>query len=115
MDGAEWPTLQEMLANNSTDNVKQMIFEIHTPKFKDNPMTLDDYAHVFTDLTALQKQLGFRLYNEKHVNGCCGRFSRLTPGRPGKLPNCCYELFYVNEKNFEKKLQAASESSYVSF
>ena len=71
-----------------------MIFEIHTPKFKDSPMTLQDYGQVYTDLMALQEVLGFRLYSEKHTNGCCGRFATLAI--EGKRMLCCYELFYVN-------------------
>ena len=93
VEGAEWPVLREMLANNSTDTVKQMIFEIHTPKFKGSSMTVQDYAQVYSDLSAMQSQLGFRLYEEKHRNGCCGRFARLTP-----ISRCCYELFYVNSR-----------------
>lgn len=97
VEGAEWPMLKEMLAKHSSKNVKQMIFEIHTPKFKGDPMTVTDLGTLHHGLNALQEELGFKLWSEKHVNGCCGRFSALTSSSITRGQTlCCYELFYIN-------------------
>ena len=96
MEGAEWPALTEMLAQRSTDNVKQMIFEIHTPMMLNNKMTSAHLGQVLLDLERLQSELGFRLFQEKHGNGCCGRFAGLT--RLDGNMYCCVELFYINAK-----------------
>ena len=93
VEGAEWPSLIDMLENNSTQNVRQMIFEIHTPKYKQDVMTSADIGQVLADLSALQSKLGFRLYQEKHLNGCCGRFAGLVTIKKRVL--CCFELFYI--------------------
>ena len=94
VEGAEWPALTEMLAQRSTDNVKQMIFEIHTPMMLNNKMTSAHLGQVLLDLERLQSELGFRLFQEKHSNGCCGRFADLTRFKSRRI--CCVELFYVN-------------------
>ena len=91
--------LREMLQKNSTDNVKQMIFEIHTPMLLPQVMTSAHLQQVLHDLKQLQDRLGFRLYNEKHSNGCCGAggFAALT--KIGRRSLCCVELFYVNKNH----------------
>ena len=97
IEGAEWPFLHEFVTTDLSRSVRQLIFEIHTPVFKPNKMTVSMFATVYNDLKLLSEKHGFKLYHTLHNNGCCGRFATLTPQKMvTKNDLCCYELYFVN-------------------
>ena len=95
IEGSEWPFLTQVLTTNLLENVKQIIFEIHTPRI--GHMTVKDFAHLYNLLATLRQTWKFRLYYYR-LGKCCNGFSTLIPhnvtGGMGEL--CCYELYYVN-------------------
>jgi hypothetical protein len=92
VEASEWPMLKEMLQFSSPQNVKQMIFEIHTPARRGQKLNLDDYSQIYQYMADLEEKLGFKLWTEQHSNGCCLKFAPLYKSL------CCYELYYLNKK-----------------
>lgn len=88
----EWECMRNMISDNSLENVKQLMFEMHTPEVAmvQRPSTKEDFAMMYDLLSDLEKA-GFRRYNV-HVNP----LGQYTSSRTGKTRSCCFELYYVN-------------------
>ena len=104
-EGAEWPFLHDVMTSGYIRNVRQLILEIHTPRWaaKGEQMSKTDYAEIY-DLISSLRELGFRNYRARFENNCCGYYAVLMPQKllpdAYKLPLCCYELFFVNVNLF---------------
>jgi len=92
IDYNEWSCIQTMVTDGSLDNVKQLIFEIHTKEVEtvQRPTSKQDFLDMYESLLALE-HVGFRRYNY-HYN----TLGQYTSIRTGKTRSCCYELYYVN-------------------
>jgi hypothetical protein len=88
----EWVCLQQMVTDGSLNNVKQLIFEIHTPEVEtvQRPSSKQDFLDMYLTLAALE-HIGFRKYHY-HSNP----LGHYTSVRTGKTRSCCYELYYIN-------------------
>lgn len=97
-EGAEWPCLVDWLSSGVLSRIKQIAFEVHTPKLRSRgeQMTVEDHLRITWLFDELRKQ-GFLKYHVK-MGGCCHTFSPWAIA-PSRLL-CCYELFYVNSKYF---------------
>ena len=85
------------------NNVKQMILEIHTPRFnsENREMSLTDYAQVHYSLRSLKDKLDFSNILYLTGNDCCGRFTMFIPKGIADRRLCCYEIYYVNNRFFK--------------
>ena len=95
VEGAEWPLLTHLIKSDVHKQIKQMAFELHTPRYKTDRMTVTDYAEIIYGLKELER-LGFNKFHYRSHNNCCGRFTELTPASIAGKRMCCYETFYVN-------------------
>ena len=90
----EWKTFSVMLRDGSLNNVKQFVFELHTPQISlhgiRRPTTLKDFDGMATVLYDLET-LGFRKYRF-HYNPWGKYKSTYT----NKNRTCCYEVSYIN-------------------
>ena len=88
----EWDSFGPMLTDGSLKNVKQLVFEMHTPEVFTvrRPANKGDFAMMYGVLRGLE-DIGFRRYRF-HFNPM-GRYISI---RTGKQRSCCYELYYLN-------------------
>jgi hypothetical protein len=84
VESSEWPALEEMLATNVLDRVKQLAMEIHV----DN--TVRDLPKKLSILRQLEA-VGFRRWSYAQ------NMITLRSMRKHTM-NCCYEMVYVNAK-----------------
>ena len=94
----EWKTFDVMLHDGSLNNVKQFVFELHTPRIYTmrKKTTLKDFDRMATLLYDLET-LGFRKYRY-HSNP----FGKYTPSYTNKTRTCCYEVSYININFLQK-------------
>ena len=89
-----------LISDGSLNNVKQMMFEIHTPEVEvkgvNRTSTKQDYYDMWAPLQQLQ-QLGFRQFHH-HMNP----FGMFNSSITGQLRTCCYEMYLLNV-NFLKQ------------
>jgi hypothetical protein len=108
VEGAEWPFLRDVTSANdfaSVDvsssevtelsTVRQLLFELHTPRFNPERLSADDLAEMIYYIRRLQ-DVGFRVYRNVQRNWCCTRFAPLMPANA--IEKCCHETFYVNTR-----------------
>ena len=101
VESAEWSMLRDLTLGHHGDslyNVKQLILEIHTPRFiwEHSGMSLSDYAQIYHSMVLLREKLGFKNYLYHDINNCCGNFALLTFANEKRL--CCYETFHINSR-----------------
>lgn len=96
VEGAEWPFLRDMTFGDlqGLSKVKQLLVELHTPRFRPEAVTAVDFGEINVYAGRLRDLLGFRLFKNVQRNYCCGRFSDLMP--EGVIEKCCHEVFYFN-------------------
>ena len=104
VEGAEWPLINHLIQSDVHKQIKQIAFELHTPRLagENETMTVTDYAEIFYELKELEK-LGFRKFLYHKNNNCCRRFAEITPESITGRRKCCFETFYVNKKFIETK------------
>jgi hypothetical protein len=92
IDYNEWACLREMASDGSLDNVKQLIFEMHTPEVEmvQRPSSKQDFIDMY-NLLSLVERAGFRRYLQ-HPN----HYGNYVSTRTGRKRTCCYELYYIN-------------------
>ena len=90
---SEWACFKTIFKQRILDNVKQLVFETHTPElWRGKKSTREDYNRMAGTLFEIEK-LGFRRFHF-HENPSNPYISKVT----GKVRRCCYELHYVNLK-----------------
>jgi len=96
-ESAEWPFLRNILNEDSDqlDTIRQLLLEIHTPRFKPHRMTKEDEIEMMFYAKKL-KTVGFTVFYHSQQYVCCGRFSPMMP--PGITEKCCKECSYVNQR-----------------
>jgi len=96
-ESAEWPFLRNILNEDSDqlDTIRQLLLELHTPRFKPHQMTKVDEIEMMFYAKKL-KTVGFAVFCHREKNVCCRRFSPMMP--PGVTEKCCQESFYVNQR-----------------
>ena len=96
VEGAEWPFLRNVVAEDldQLNSVRQLMMEIHSPRFKPRQMSREDAAEMFFYVQSL-KDRGFTVFRHREHNGCCRKFAKMMP--PGVHDNCCQETFYVKQ------------------
>jgi len=96
-ESAEWPFLRNVLNEDSDqlDTIRQLLLEIHTPRFKPQQMTKQDAIEMVFYAKKL-KAYGFSVFCRRERNFCCKRFSPMMP--QGVTEKCCQEIFYVNRR-----------------
>ena len=102
IEGAEWPFLRQVLKTDKLKYVKQLIFELHTPIYKTDTLTVEHFS-IYNDLMEVKEKWGFELYLEHHKNDCCPMYGVIVPQemvQGAKMDLCCFELFFLN-KNFK--------------
>jgi len=99
VESAEWPFLRDVTVRdpNQLSDVRQLLLEIHTPRFNPTRLSAPDLLEMIHYVQQLLKR--FVLYGNRQANGCCGRFSPLMP--PGVHEKCCHELFLLNTRYLE--------------
>ena len=96
VEAAEWPFLRNVITEdlNQLDSVRQLLLEIHTPRFRRHQLSREDAAEMVFYARSLRDR-GFTVFRHRQHNGCCGRFARMMP--PGVYETCCQETFYVKQ------------------
>lgn len=92
----EWKCLEAMIADQSLSNVKQLIFEAHSPlKFNTDINATEMAEHYRRMLSILEKleKSSFRRYFY-HPNPV----GKVVSAIDGGLVECCFELYYINLK-----------------
>ena len=97
VEASEWTTLRDIITENHTQYIKQIIMEIHTPRsrWSRDKVTTRDFDEMFQILFDLHRQ-GFRMYLHHADKFCCGGFGDLVPQHIAQKLICCYELFFIN-------------------
>jgi len=97
VESAEWPFLRNVINEDSDqlDAVRQLLLEIHTPRFRHHPLSKQDAAEMVYYAQSLIDRR-FTVFLQRQHNGCCGRFAAMMP--PGIRERCCQESFYVNRR-----------------
>lgn len=101
VESAEWPFLRDVAVNDPSQlsDVRQLLLELHTPRFRPTPLTKSDLVEIIYYVERLLSPsdgAGFIVHRNRQANGCCGRFSDLMPrGVPEK---CCHEVFLLNSR-----------------
>ena len=98
-EGAELPLITHLIKSDVRKQIKQEALELHTPRLnvERQSMTVTDCAEIYFGLKELQR-LGFKPFLYHANNGCCGKFTELTPASIAGRMLCCYETFYINTK-----------------
>jgi Methyltransferase FkbM domain len=102
VEGAEWPFLRDVVVDNPNQlsDVRQLLLEIHTPRYRPTSVTASDLFEISYYMERLLrpdgdgKKSGFVVYINRHTNFCCRRFSDFMP--PGIAEKCCHEVFLLN-------------------
>jgi hypothetical protein len=101
---AEWPFLRDMIIHSPSplSDVRQLIMEVHTPKYRSEALNASDLAEMNYYLQQLTRPfdshggLGFAVYSNRHELQCCGVFGGLLPSE--LTENCCYDLCLLNTR-----------------
>ena len=95
VEAAEWPFLRSIVDVESAQSVyiKQLLMELHTPRFAPLPVNKADLLEIIHYVTRLPER-GFTVFRNRQKNFCCAMFSVLMPDTVTE--KCCYETFYVN-------------------
>ena len=95
----EWSCLCTMFSEGVLHNVRQLVFEIHTPEVRiiSHRSCLQD-LHDMAEMLLEIERIGFRRF---HYHPNIWPDSNYRSVRTGKQRSCCYELFYINT-NFLK-------------
>lgn len=91
---SEWESLNAMIKEGSLQNVKQLVFEIHTKELHIGgaPSKTKDYIHYWKTLTALERWGFWRWKSHPNPSG------RYRSQRTNRIGHCCFELYYINVK-----------------
>jgi len=94
VEAGEWPFLRSAVYDDlhQLDNVRQLVLEIHTPRFKHQRLSKEDAVEMILYVKALAA-LGFTVFQSTQRNVCCRRFAAMMP--PGVPEKCCQEIYYV--------------------
>jgi len=104
VEAAEWPFLRDVTVRDpdQLSDVRQLMIELHTPRFKSTSMNDSDLVEAIDYTNRLLTTGGgrFVVYRNRQVNNCCGNFAPLMP--PYVAEKCCHEVFLLNTR-FTKK------------
>ena len=105
VERAEWQVLRDIILHPDTvHNVKQLLFEAHTPYFvgeQAGPMSIQDFSQLYRVMAGI-KTVGFSNFMhhaEDVFGGCCSQLQEFVPKSvSGTETLCCYEVFHVNSR-----------------
>ena len=92
---AEWPFFRNVITEDrdQLNTVRQLLLEIHSPRYKPHRVTKEDSIEMVFYAKAL-KDLGFTVYlNRQYHKGCRYLAAYMPRGVPER---CCQETYYVN-------------------
>jgi|SRR6218665_1986278 len=96
VEGGEWPFLRDVIyedKDQQLSTVKQLLMELHSPRYKLETVTKKDYYEMITYLTDLRRS-EFQIFKNYHDGNCCAVFASLMP--PEIPERCCEEVAMVN-------------------
>jgi len=101
-EAAEWPFLRSLVDVEPTqsDYIKQLLMELHTPRFAPQKLNKSDLLEIIHYMTRLSER-GFTVFHNRQWNGCCAVFSPFMPD--SVTEKCCYETFYVNTRFLQRE------------